>query len=121
MTAADFRDIALSFPETAEQEHMSHPDFRVRGKIFATLASSEEFRLVASLGYPDDACGMVNLTPEQQHDVIKSEPNVFAPSKGAWGRGGSTVVKLKAAKKPLLRAVMAAAWRNAAPKGLASP
>jgi hypothetical protein len=109
MTAADFRDIALSFPETAEQEHMSHPDFRVRGKIFATL------------GYPDDACGMVNLTPEQQHDVIKSEPNVFAPSKGAWGRGGSTVVKLKAAKKPLLRAVMAAAWRNAAPKGLASP
>ena len=109
MTAADFRDIALSFPETAEQEHMSHPDFRVRGKIFATL------------GYPDDSFGMVKLTPEQQHDFIKSEPNVFAPSKGAWGRGGSTVVKLKAAKKPLLRAVMAAAWRNAAPKGLASP
>ena len=109
MTAADFRDIALSFPETSEHEHMNHPDFRVRGKVFATL------------GYPDDSHGMVKLTPEQQHDVIKSEPNVFAPSKGAWGRGGSTVVKLKAAKKPLLRAVMAAAWRNAAPKGLASP
>jgi hypothetical protein len=109
MTAADFRNMALSFPETVEHEHMSHPDFRVRGKIFATL------------GYPDDSFGMVKLTPEQQHDFIKSEPNVFAPSKGAWGRAGSTIVKLKAAKKPLLRTVMAAAWRNAAPKGLASP
>ncbi len=90
---------------------MHHPDFRVRGKIFATL------------GYPDDTHGMVKLTPEQQHDFIKSEPNVFAPSKGAWGRGGSTIVKLKAAAKTTVRRPrrLAAAWSatNAAPKGLA--
>jgi len=104
MTPADFRDIALSFPETSEHEHMNHPDFRVRGKIFATL------------GYPDDSHAMVKLTPEQQHDYLKSEPDVFAPSKGAWGRGGSTIVKLKAAKKTSLRTALAAAWRNAAPK-----
>lgn len=106
MTAADFRQIALSFPETVEHAHMNHPDFRVRGKIFATL------------GYPDESWGMVKLTPEQQHDFLKSEPNVFMPSKGAWGLRGSTIVKLKTAKKTSLRTAMAAAWRNAAPKGL---
>jgi hypothetical protein len=106
MTVADFRRIALSFPESAEQGHMNHPDFRVRGKIFATL------------GYPDDTCGMVKLTPEQQHDFIKSNPTVFTPAKGAWGLRGSTVVKLKAAKAPILRTAMAAAWRNAAPGSL---
>jgi hypothetical protein len=109
MTAADFRAIALSFPETSEHKHMDHPDFRVRGKIFATL------------GYPDNAHGMVKLTPEQQHNYIKSEPNVFAPAKGGWGVRGSTIVKLKAAKKTSVRKAMAAAWRTAAPRGLANP
>jgi len=103
MTPDDFRTIALSFPESVEQEHMRHPDFRVRGKIFATL------------GYPDDTHGMVKLTPEQQHDYIRSEPNVFAPSKGAWGLRGSTIVKLKAAKKTTVRKALTTAWRNAAP------
>ena len=41
MTAAEFRRLALSLPEAEEREHMHHPDFRVGGKIFATL------------GYPD--------------------------------------------------------------------
>jgi hypothetical protein len=103
MTAADFRNIALSLPETVEHEHMHHPDFRVRGKIFATL------------GYPDDAHGMVKLTPEQQHDYLKSEPDVFTASKGAWGRGGSTIVKLKPAKKTTVRNALRAAWRNIVP------
>jgi hypothetical protein len=109
MTAEDFRNIALSFPETVEHSHMNHPDFRVRGKVFATL------------GYPDDAHGMVKLTPEQQHDYVKSEPNVFTPSKGAWGRGGSTIVKLKAARKTLLRRAMAAAWGNISGKTSSGP
>jgi hypothetical protein len=82
---------------------MHHPDFRVGGKIFATL------------GYPDDTHGMVKLTPEQQHDYIRSEPTVFAPSKGAWGLRGSTIVKLKLAKKATVRKALTAAWRNAAP------
>lgn len=102
MTAEDFRNIALSLPETVEQQHMHHPDFRVRGKIFATL------------GYPDETHGMVKLTPEQQHDYIRSEPDVFAPSKGAWGRAGSTIVKLKPAKKTTVRKALTAAWGNTA-------
>jgi hypothetical protein len=104
VTADDFRHIALSFPETVEHAHMNHPDFRVRGKIFATL------------GYPDENWGMVKLTPEQQHDFRKSEPDVFAPANGAWGRRGSTTVRLKAARKTIMRTALAAAWRNAAPK-----
>ena len=104
MTADDFRRIALSFPEAAESAHMGHPDFRVRGKIFATL------------GYPDNMRGMVKLTPEQQHDFIRSEPAMFSPVNGAWGQKGGTHVLLKAAKKAPVQAAMQAAWSNTAPK-----
>ena len=106
MTAKDFREIALSLPETEEREHMSHPDFRVAGKIFATL------------GYPDKTQGMVKLSPEDQHYFSKDHPDVFSPVKGAWGRGGATRVQLKAAKKEMLRKAIQAAWRNTAPKRL---
>ncbi|MDR3704049.1 MAG: MmcQ/YjbR family DNA-binding protein [Candidatus Sulfopaludibacter sp.] len=62
MTPEDFRRLALSFPETTEQEHMHHPDFRVRGKIFATL------------GYPHDNWAMVKLPPEQQANFVGAAP-----------------------------------------------
>lgn len=85
---------------------MGHPDFRVRGKVFATL------------GYPDDRHGMVRLTPDQQADCVESDPASFAPSAGAWGRGGSTTVLLKTADPELVRRALAAAWRKAAPKSV---
>ncbi len=106
MTAKDFRQIALSLPETEERAHMSHPDFRVAGKVFATL------------GYPDKTRGMVRLSPEEQHYFSKDYPDVFVPVKGAWGRGGATSVHLKAAKKEILSKALRAAWRNTAPKRL---
>ena len=53
MTEEQFRSIALSLPETSESAHMCHPDFRVGGKIFATL-------------WPAAGWAMVKLTPEQQ-------------------------------------------------------
>jgi hypothetical protein len=106
MTAKDFRQIALSLPETEERAHMDHPDFRVGGKIFATL------------GYPDKAHAMVKLTPEEQHYFSKDAPEAFAPVKGAWGRSGATSVNLKAASKETLRQAIEAAWRNTAPKRL---
>jgi len=62
MTSQDFRRMALSFPETSEESHMEHPDFRVGGKIFATL------------GYPRNGWAMVKLTPEQQDTFMKAEP-----------------------------------------------
>lgn len=106
MTAADFRRLALGFPEATEGAHMDHPDFRVRGKIFATL------------GYPDAGVGMVKLFPDQQKDFVGAEPEAFAPVNGLWGRRGATYVRLKAAKKASVKRALAAAWRNTAPKGL---
>jgi hypothetical protein len=106
MTAADFRRLALSFPEATESAHMDHPDFRVRGKIFATL------------GYPDTGVGMVKLFPDQQRDFVRAEPKVFAPVNGLWGRRGATYINLKAAKKASVQRALAAAWRNTAPRQL---
>jgi hypothetical protein len=106
VTADDFRQIALSLPEALESAHMDHPDFRVRGKIFATL------------GYPDQGWGMVKLTPEQQTSLVRAEPAVFVPAKGAWGRRGSTIVRLDTVDRVTLSSALVAAWRNVAPKRL---
>jgi hypothetical protein len=106
MTANDFRRLALSLPETVEAEHMDHPDFRVAGKIFATLA------------YPDKTYGMVKLSPLDQDRFVRSDPKVFTPVPGYWGKNGATHVHLKQAKKSIVQPAMAAAWRNTAPKKL---
>ena len=106
MTANDFRKMALALPETEEHSHMNHPDFRVAGKIFATL------------GYPDKTRGMVKLSPEDQHYYSKDHPDVFIPVKGVWGRRGATSVQLKTAKKKPLQKAIHAAWSYNAPKRL---
>src|SRR5947199_3289957 len=67
MTAREFRSLALSLPRASEAAHMGHPDFRVAGRIFATL------------GYPRSGWGMVKLTPEQQELFVRAQPAVFAP------------------------------------------
>ncbi|MFZ0582120.1 MAG: MmcQ/YjbR family DNA-binding protein [Candidatus Acidiferrales bacterium] len=104
MTTAEFRRMALSFPETAEDAHMEHPDFRVGGKIFATL------------GYPRAGWAMVKLMPDQQQDFVRAEPKAFMAVTGKWGQRGATNVVLKAAKKGRVREALEAAWRNTAPK-----
>jgi hypothetical protein len=106
MTADDFRALALELPQAVESSHMGHPDFRVGGKIFATLAS------------PDTDYGMVALKPEQQELIVALDPKAFMPVKGGWGRGGATNVLLKTAKKKLVREALATAWKNKAPKKL---
>jgi hypothetical protein len=106
MTSDDFRRMALSFPETGESAHMDHPDFRVGGKVFATL------------GYPGPNWAMVKLNPQQQERLVQSDPAVFVPAKGAWGRGGATCLLLKAARKPVVREALADAWHGRAPRKL---
>jgi predicted DNA-binding protein (MmcQ/YjbR family) len=86
VTADEFRSLALSLAETSEEAHMGHPDFRVRGKIFATLG-------------PDEDWGMVKLAPDQQASFVRIEPEVFQPFSGAWGRRGCTKVCLAAAQE----------------------
>ena len=103
MKPADFRRICLSLPEASESAHMSHPDFRVGGKIFATL------------GYPDDNFGAVMLSPEDQAKFMEANPAVFTPAKGAWGERGSTVVRLDAVDATVLEQAIGLAWRKRAP------
>jgi len=107
MTAKDFRKIALSLPESIESSHMDHPDFRIGGKIFATLDA------------PSKGWGMVKLWPDQQAEFIKDAPKAFRPAQGAWGLRGATYVHLIAANKPTARRALIAAWLNTAPKKLA--
>lgn len=104
MTAEQFRSIALALPDAEEREHMGHPDFRVGGRIFATL------------GYPDSEWAMVKLYPDQQRDFMALAPKMFVPVKGQWGRQGCTSVRLKAATQTRVKIALYAAWRNASAK-----
>jgi hypothetical protein len=103
LTSTEFRRLALSLPDTIEGAHMGHPDFRVGGKIFATL------------GYPSRAVGVVMLTPEQQELFVRTEPKTFTPVPGGWGRQGSTQVILRTAKRSAVREALSVAWSNRAP------
>ena len=101
-----FRELALSFPEAIESAHMHHPDFRVGGRIFATLE------------YPNADSAMVKLPRQEQREFLRRDPEVFHPVKGAWGRQGSTIVYLPAAKIDIVREALTAAWLNTAPNRL---
>lgn len=105
MTEEDFRRIAVGLPGASEGAHMGHPDFRVGGKIFATLS-------------PEKGWAMVKLTPDEQEAFVQAAPAVFSPVAGGWGRGGATRVHLKTATKAVARDGLVAAWRNCAPKAL---
>jgi hypothetical protein len=107
MTIDGFRRLALRMPEAAEVGHMGHPDFRVGGRIFATL------------GYPGGGWAVVMLAPEQQEAFCAAEPGVFVPVKGKWGARGATSVCLSPAKVSSVRLAVLAAWRNVAPSALA--
>lgn len=100
MTSKTFRKLALEIPGAEEREHMNHPDFRVEGKIFATLA------------YPSEEWGMVRLTPEEQQDFVAKAPNVFRPCNGVWGERGATNVRLSAANVSIVRDALKLAAKN---------
>ena len=76
---------------------MGHADFRVGGKIFATL------------GAPDAAHAMVKLSPTDQAFLIRDHPKAFKPAAGAWGRSGSTLVNLRLAPKRAVSIALEAA------------
>ena len=99
MDVEDFRRIALSLEGVEESSHMGSPDFRVGGRIFATLAS-------ANKGY-----GNLKLTPEQQAAFVEELPDVFIPIAGGWGRMGMTHIRLAAAHEDVLTGALRAAWK----------
>ena len=106
MTPNKFRELALGFPEATESAHMRHPDFRIGGKIFATL------------GYPDEHSAMVKLSADKQKEFIRTNPGVFKPVKGTWGQQGATNINLPAATIDIVREALTAAWGKTAPKRL---
>jgi hypothetical protein len=99
MNASDFRRIALSFEGAEEGSHMGAADFRVGGRIFATLASIAQ-------GY-----GNIKLTPEQQADFVRELPEVFLPIPGGWGKGGMTHVRLDQVTEDVLEGALRTAWK----------
>lgn len=105
MTPDEFRQIALRLPEVSEGAHQGHADFRVGGKIFATLD-------------PDENRGMVKLSPEDQSSWGADDPESFQPLPGAWGRQGCTRVFLDVAKAANVAEALRAAWFERAPKTL---
>src|SRR5260221_11372274 len=102
MTADEFRSLAMALPGVIQAAHQGHADFRVRGKIFATL------------GYPDDQWGMVRLAPEEQAKRVRQAPAVFVPAKGARGEQGSTLGNLQAATPETAVPAMRRGWRRLA-------
>jgi hypothetical protein len=108
MRANDFRKIVLAMEGTVEGAHMGHPDFRVNNRIFATLRHDREF-------------GMVTLTPDQQEQFTRAHPDAFAPESGAWGRAGSTRVRLASVDEETLGEAVTLAWQNIVSKGASTP
>ena len=105
MTESAFRRIALGMKDAVESAHMDHPDFRVNGRIFATL-------------HHDRKWGMVKLTPEQQQAFIRDLPDAFKPESGAWGRQGCTAVRLAMVDEDTLGEALTLAWRNVSEKAV---
>jgi hypothetical protein len=99
----DVRRLAASLPEVTEGAHSGHPDFRVHGRIFATLWVDEE-RLV------------LRLSRAQQAEWVEAESDLFEAVDGAWGRRGWTGLTLWAADEDTLLAALLAAWREVAPE-----
>lgn len=101
MTSNEFRKMALKLPDVQESSHMDHPDFRYVNKIFASLGSNESY-------------GMVNLSPEQQKELLATHPETFEPCAGAWGKRGYTKVILEHADKSAVKDTLELAWKKIA-------
>ena len=102
--ADSFRRIVLGHDGVVESAHMGHPDFRLNGRIFATLA-------------PGSTRGMVKVSPDQQARLVTDHPEVFAPESGAWGRQGCTRVIFTDADEEVVGEAVTLAWREAAAAG----
>ena len=105
MHADEFRKLALSLPQAVESSHMNHPDYRVGGKVFASLCV-------------DGSWAMVKLEPQQQAEYVADDPDVYQAANGAWGKAGATMIQLENAAVESVGEALMRAWRKTAPKKL---
>lgn len=96
--------LALSFPDTSEDDHHDRPAFRVSGKIFATL--------------PDDLHVNVLLDVQQAQDAIALAPGACEELWSGEHLAGVTV-ELAGADLDMLAALLTSAWLRKAPAALA--
>jgi hypothetical protein len=108
MTPEQFRRLAVNSPGAEEHQHHHHPDFRIGGKIFATM------------GFPDETRAMVKLTPEQQVEFVHDYPEVFSACTGKWGEQGATSIDLRKARKAVIQRALEAGRQNAQRAALAA-
>src|ERR1700747_1067781 len=99
MKADDFRRLALRLEGAEEGSHMGAAYLRVGGRIFATLASQAQ-------GY-----GNLMLSPAQQAEFVKDQPDIFVPIAGGWGRMGATHIRLADANEDVLVGALHTAWK----------
>lgn len=97
MTPEAFRKLALALPEVEERGHHDHPDFRVGGRVFATLA-------------PDGTWAMVKLPVDEQERLCAELPDLYEPFNGAWGKQGCTRITLAKARKKDVEEAVKSAW-----------
>jgi hypothetical protein len=100
MTEDAYRRIALGLKGAFESAHMGHPDFRVNGRIFATI-------------HHNGRTGAVMLTPGQQQQFLERYPRAFEPAAGAWGRGGATSIRFSDVDEEVAGEALSTAWNNA--------
>jgi hypothetical protein len=105
VTEHEVRRVALSLPHSEERQHMGKPDFRVRGKIFASLP-------------PGQGIVVLKLAPDHQTVLLEASPALATPAAGAWGRQGWTRIQLSELEETGLRGVLGSAWRTVAPASL---
>ncbi len=106
VTIATARQTALSLPEAEEKSHFGLPDFRVKGKIFASLHIDKQYM-------------MVKLGANDQSVFCSFDKTIIFPVPGGWGRKGATFVNLKKVRKTMLTDALTTAWKNTAPAKLA--
>jgi len=109
MTDKDFRRIVMALDGAVEGAHMGHPDFRAHGRIFATLRWESAAKPTRSA---PRMFGVIMLTPEQQQQFVEAS-DAFTPESGAWGRGGSTRVRIEDVDAEMLGDALTLAWQNA--------
>jgi hypothetical protein len=102
VNAEAVRRLALALPEATEQPHFERTSFRVKGKIFATVAP--------------DGSSMNVFVDDEQREMCRVDPKAYETL--MWGKTGYLHVHLKRAKAGDVETLLRSAWERKAPKKL---
>ena len=99
VTIETFRQMALSLSDVVELPHFEKTSFRIKKKIFATLAEEKSI-------------AMLTLSLIEQSVFCSFDKAIIYPVAGAWGAKGCTYFDLKKIKKIMLKDALACAYQN---------